>query len=282
MLLGFLFIIVPATLVGLVVFKHSHPPMFTSLPPIPVVTPYTPPPRIPVLEAMKVTETELKRPEIAASAAKITNLESALARLETEVYSNNPALCTYKNYITVVDRWYEERPSHRQALSCYQITQDPEETRRHQEVCSDLLSLFTMVLVKEHGQTPAFEPLFQSMAEQMLKWQTQLDFFDADRLAEYPQNRNMRISSFEQWMAEVNSRYPFYVAAIEKIIHNKGVPPEVVTDIKNYAAQTFLSSLAVEWYVPNHTPPELVKLRKDLDNQIRDLSLLRATSGNKE
>jgi hypothetical protein len=92
-------------------------------------------------------------------------------------------------------------------------------------------------------------------------------FSSSDRAAHFPGSREAAYASYEQWLSEVNRRYPSYVAALNGILKKEAVPPAVLDNIRDRIARVDLGGLAIELYIPFYTPDELTQLRRDLDAQ---------------
>lgn len=269
----------PIVLLFVIITKatRTHPIVFTSLPPPPVVVPYAPEARTSIIGSLHLESAETNRPEIATAITKITKLEDDLSKLETKIYSENPSLWTYEHYRTVIDAWYWKRPS--SALDNYRNVSDPEKAHRREKSFSDILNLSYLVLLKEQAGLPAFGPLIHDTMEACLQRSPNfMNFSDSDHLAEavtgvrLPRIRNVSSKSYEQWLTEIKLRYPMYVDAIDRIVKKNKIPPDVFADIKDYAVRQLFTGLALEYYIPMHTPKELIQMRQALDREVRQLT----------
>jgi hypothetical protein len=264
---------------------RSDPVVFTSLPPAPLVVPYSPKAhQTSVILKMGLHDMETNRPEIAVAMAKTRELETELGELQNKVYAGQPALWTYEHYSGVVDQWYNQLPTQRAALTKYENSGGTDETRRRQKACNDLHQLLIPVLLDELAANAAFGPFTRDTIESMLTVFTNglpASYWIPDNLVRYytgasiPGGRDGMVQSYEQWRSELNRCRPALAVATGKIVRDYAVPPEVLADIKSYVAEQTITGMAGECYVPVRTPKELVDLRRVLDEQTGKLARLR-------
>jgi len=225
-----------------------------------------------------------------------------LDRLERVAYARDPVLGASEHYQELLRAWQGQLPAcQREARRRFEGASDPELARRHQLVSAQIAELLNLVFLKEQVRAPDFAPLFEGVFYGYLKIAGRVDmsmtndkllaslrpawkkacgrgvgYLIGARIRAYLAARPpAKITTYEQWLAQLDRRYREHAAAIARLVEREAVPADVVEEIKADTAARLLAGEAYELYWPLHKPLDIARLRLDLQEQTSQLVRLR-------
>lgn len=220
---------------------------------------------------------------------EIRDLTDKLHELEKDAYAKDPLLRIYGQYLERPHTWAVNRhPSDNAVISSYYTANgDPEQKEQRQQIENTLSGLNQLILIKELGSNTNFAPLLKSTFEAMetmnstnTQFRTRGSlYWQYDRLIGYQSpNRPVRLTRFEDYLAEIGKRYDLLTDKMEAIQRDKVVPPEVMAYIRYGDTYRMLDGCA-EFYLEVRTPEAVQKTREQLTQKYRDLYRARQPKG---
>ena len=201
---------------------------------------------------------------------------------EAKAYRDDPALLLSDTYQGKAHEWVMSRHG-AEFNASLKFSKNPK-TKEAQMRMSKIVDLIDMILFVELANDPNFRPLFASLydaAELMLKTNKTAarqfyDYGDNDKLIGYtPEAAAPSISSLNEYLTELNKRYPLLLAKLEELKTEAAIPPDVFAGIKFGELYRVLDGVA-QFAVLMRAPKELEDLRQKLRRSVIQLANLRA------
>jgi hypothetical protein len=218
---------------------------------------------------------------------EIRDMKQSLSVLESNAWQKDPLLLTCDRYIEKAHEWVmEKHHAEMEADSLFFYSTNQAVAVARQKIRNDLSAMIHLILLKDLGDNTNFAFLIKSTFD-VMAWVYQQNtnsalqrdnFFNSyrkcDRLIGYrtpnPAPGGMAYADFK---AEVDRRYDLLTARVAQIQREQHIPPEAVAGVKFGELYRTLDG-AAEVFLDVRTPPDVQKLRQDLQRKMIDLSWL--------
>jgi hypothetical protein len=210
---------------------------------------------------------------------EIKVLKNNLLSLNTALNEKDPMLRVYARYVETAHDWVI-RIHGREFSAAHQYFSSADTNQPSQRVHNQVVGLIDMALYRDLASNTNFAPLLKSIFETVGRrspvYRSQYNTYARNDalIGFHSATPPEPVTTFEEYVAELDQRYNLVLSKLEQIQNNEGIPAEVITGWMYGDLYRFLDGSA-QLYVEANTPEEIQKLQQQLIEKVIALSLLR-------
>jgi len=209
---------------------------------------------------------------------EIKELKNNLLSLNTALNEKDPMLRVYARYVETAHDWVIKTHG-REFSAANQYFSSSGTNQPSQRVRDQVFGLIDMALYRDLASNTNFAPLlksiFETVGRQSPVFRSQYAYARNDALIGFrPATPPEPVTTFEQYVGELDQRYNLILSKLEQIQNHEGIPAEAITGWR-YGNLYRLLDGSAQLYVEANTPEEIQKLQQQLIQKDIALSLRR-------
>ena len=211
---------------------------------------------------------------------EIKELKNNLLSLNAALNEKDPMLRVYARYVETAHDWVIKTHG-REFSAANQYFSSPGTNQPSQQVRKQVFGLIDMALYRDLASNTNFAPLLKSIFETVVRrspeYRSPYAYARNDALIGFhPTTPPEPVTTFEEYVAELDQRYNLLLSKLEQIQYDQGIPAEAITGWR-YGDLYRLLDGSAQLYVEANTPEEIQKLQQQLIEKVIALSFLRTS-----